>query len=128
HVDASLSRDAAEAGRGRSSERAVWPDASQAPDVTAGQTQRTESGGEGGSVLTAAVIAQLTGGELHGDGDAGVSSGAPLDRAKGGQLSFCASAKYAPQLESTRASVVLLAPDVARAATRATARRVVEKP
>lgn len=90
--------------------------------------QQRTTGGEDGSVLTATVIAQLTGGELRGDGTAGVSSVAPLDRAGRGQLSFCASAKYAPQLAATGASVVLLAPDVADAATSAAARVIVEKP
>jgi UDP-3-O-[3-hydroxymyristoyl] glucosamine N-acyltransferase len=85
-------------------------------------------GGEGGSVLTAAVIAQLTRGELRGDGSAAVSSVAPLDRAATGQLSFCASAKYAPQLETTRASIVLIAPEVGEASTSARARVIVPKP
>jgi UDP-3-O-[3-hydroxymyristoyl] glucosamine N-acyltransferase len=96
--------------------------------VTGRPTQGKPIGGEGGSVLTAAVIAQLTRGELHGDGAAAVSSVAPLDRATTGQLSFCASAKYAPQLEKTRASVVLLNPEVAGIPTPAGARIVVAKP
>ena len=89
-----------------------------------------DTGGEGGSVLTAAAIAQLTGGRLEGDEHASVSSVASLDRAQAGQLSFCASPKYASQLVATRASVVLVAPDVATAASGGgTATRVVvEKP
>lgn len=86
------------------------------------------TGGEGGSVLTAAVIAELTGGELLGDGAAVVTSVAPLDRAAAGQLSFCAAGKYAPQLAGTGASVVLVSPDVARESTRAAARVVVKAP
>ena len=96
--------------------------------MTPGDTQRNDDGGEGGSVLTAAAIAQLTGGKLHGDGDARVSSVAPLDRAADGQLTFCGSARYAPQLATTRATVVLVAPDVEDAATTARARVVVERP
>ena len=85
-------------------------------------------GGEGGSVLTAAAIAELVGGTLRGDANAGVHSVASLDRAAAGQLSFCGSEKYAPLLSGTAASVVLLSPDVAEEQTRAAARIVVDKP
>ncbi|MEX2179415.1 MAG: UDP-3-O-(3-hydroxymyristoyl)glucosamine N-acyltransferase [Gemmatimonadaceae bacterium] len=87
-----------------------------------------ESGGEGGSVLTAAVIAQLTGGQLHGDGTASVTSVASLDRAIAGQLTFCASPKYSTQLAGTRASVVLITPEISGASSAAPARVVVAKP
>lgn len=87
-----------------------------------------ESGGEGGSVLTAAVIADLTGGELLGDGGARVSSIAPLDRAAAGQLSFCATTRYASLLAESAASVILVSPDVKSHAARAPARIVVKKP
>ena len=90
--------------------------------------KRNESGGEGGSVLTAAAIAQLTGGTIEGDADVSISSVASLDRARSGQLSFCASAKYLQLLEGTEASVVLVSPDVAKAKTRAAARVIVERP
>jgi UDP-3-O-[3-hydroxymyristoyl] glucosamine N-acyltransferase len=90
--------------------------------------EKQESGGEGGSVLTAAVIAQLTGGKLEGDATARVTGVASLDRATSGQLSFCASSRYSSQLAISEASVVLLAPDVAEAETRVPARIVVEKP
>ena len=96
--------------------------------MTARARTRKESGGEGGSVLTASAIAQLTGGTLRGDGATEVSSVASLDRADAGQLSFCGSQKYAALLATTRASVVLLAPDVADATTSASARIVVDKP
>lgn len=80
-----------------------------------------EAGGEDGSVLTASAIAQLVGGTLSGTADARVTALAPLDRAVAGQLAFCASAKYEPLLATTRASVVLVAPevDVSRAAASA---------
>jgi UDP-3-O-[3-hydroxymyristoyl] glucosamine N-acyltransferase len=96
--------------------------------VTPRATKRKDSGGEGGSVLTAAVIARLVGGELRGDGDASINSVASLDRAGSGQLSFCASTKYAQLLAKTGASVVLVSPEVADAETRAVTRIVVEKP
>ena len=93
-----------------------------------GGAQQQESGGEGGRVLTAAAIAELTGGVVQGDATATITSVAALDRARDGQLSFCVSAKYAALLEGTDASVVLVAPDVADTRTRARARVVVAKP
>lgn len=90
--------------------------------------QRDHSGGEGGGVLTAAAIADLTGGELLGDASAGVHSVAPLDRAGAGQLSFCAAGRYSALLEATGATVVLISPDVAATATKAAARIVVKAP
>ena len=97
--------------------------------MTPRATKQQDSGGEGGgSALTAAVIAQLTGGTVQGDADVSISSVASLDRARAGQLSFCASPKYALLLAGTEASVVLVSPDVADAETRAPARVIVEKP
>jgi UDP-3-O-[3-hydroxymyristoyl] glucosamine N-acyltransferase len=95
------------------------------PASKAGQR---ETGGEGGSVLTAAAIAQLTGGTLQGDESATVTGVASLDRARRGQLSFCASPKYASQLASSEASIVLVAPEVAQESTSVPARIVVAKP
>jgi UDP-3-O-[3-hydroxymyristoyl] glucosamine N-acyltransferase len=96
--------------------------------VTAPATTTQDNGGEGGSVLTAAAIAQLTGGKLQGDATTSITSVASLDRARAGQLSFCASAKYAPLLAATEASVVLVSPEVASAATRAPAQVIVDRP
>ena len=84
--------------------------------------------GEGGSVLTASLIAQLTNGSLKGDAGASVRSVAALDRAAAEQLSFCGSPKYAALLARTGASVVLVTPDLAESATTAAARVVVPKP
>jgi len=67
-------------------------------------------------------------GALEGDGAVGVTGVAALDRAATGHLSFCASARYAPLLAETKASVVLLAPEVAGARTQASARIVVARP
>ena len=80
-----------------------------------------DNGGEGGSVLTAAAIAELTGGIVEGDAAATITSVASLDRARAGQLSFCASPKYAAQLAETEASVVLVTREVAGTRTRAPA-------
>jgi len=96
--------------------------------VNTRQSSEQHSGGEGGSVLTASAIAQLTGGALEGDGDARVTSVASLDRAREGQLSFCASSKYATLLAETAASIVLITPDVAKSPSRAPARIIVDKP
>ena len=89
---------------------------------------KQDTGGEGGSVLTAGAIAELVGGKLDGDAGARVTGVASLDRAKAGQLSFCASSKYAAQLAVSEASVVLLSPEVADETTRVPARIVVDKP
>jgi UDP-3-O-[3-hydroxymyristoyl] glucosamine N-acyltransferase len=86
------------------------------------------SGGEGNEPLTAAAIANAVGGRLVGDGAAVVTAIAPLDRATPTDLSFLASARYARLFESTRAAVVLVAPDLAEAAGTARARVIVDKP
>lgn len=52
------------------------------------------------------------GGELIGD-DIEVAQVAPLDVAGAGQISFLSNPKYRKQLASTKASAVILAPDVA---------------
>jgi UDP-3-O-[3-hydroxymyristoyl] glucosamine N-acyltransferase len=96
--------------------------------VAARTREQNEIGGEGGSVLTAAAIAELVGGKVHGDAGASVTSVASLDRARPGQLSFCGSARYAPLLAGTAASVVLVSPDVADEKSGAAARIVVDKP
>ncbi len=85
-------------------------------------------GGENGDVLTAAAIARLVEGELMGDGMVAVRAIAPLDRARADQLSFCASAKYAPFMESSAAGVVLVTPELAKLPSPAAARVVVSKP
>src|SRR6266513_2654652 len=60
--------------------------------------------------LAASEIAALTGGKLVGPGSTTVAGIAPLERAGPGDLSFLASARYAPFFERTSASVVLVAP------------------
>src|SRR6185503_8629639 len=111
--------DGAETSGRRSRERTVRGDPPEAAGGVSPRARTThESGGEGGSVLTAAAIAQLTGGTVQGDAQASVDSVASLDRARAGQLSFCASAKYAPLLADTNATIVLVSPDVAESDTR----------
>ena len=96
--------------------------------MTARAAGEHEAGGEGGSVLTASAIAALVGGTLRGKSDARVTALAPLDRAGADQLSFCASARYEPMLATTRASVVLVAPEVDASRTAASAVITVAKP
>src|SRR5260370_10988324 len=60
--------------------------------------------------LSASEIAALTGGRMVGPGTVTVAGIAPLERAGPGDLSFLASPRYAPYLERTSASVVLVAP------------------
>ena len=67
-------------------------------------------------------------GILHGDPGIVVTAVAPLDRAGPEHLSFLASARYAPLFERSTAGVVLVAPELADAPSRAAARVVVEKP
>jgi len=95
--------------------------------VTAERAARG-GGGEDGLVLTAADVAQLVHGELKGDAAVVVRAIAPLDRARADELSFCASAKYAPFLESSAAGVVLVTPELAGLPSAAGARIVVAKP
>jgi UDP-3-O-[3-hydroxymyristoyl] glucosamine N-acyltransferase len=85
-------------------------------------------GGEDGNVLTAAAIARLVNGEVAGDGTAAVASIAPLDRARGDQLSFCGSAKYGALMEQSAAGVVLVTPQLARLPSPARARILVDNP
>jgi UDP-3-O-[3-hydroxymyristoyl] glucosamine N-acyltransferase len=63
-----------------------------------------------------------------GDANARVWRVAPLDRATEEELSFLTSAKYAALFASSRAGVVLVAPELADVAGSAAARVVVEQP
>jgi UDP-3-O-[3-hydroxymyristoyl] glucosamine N-acyltransferase len=58
------------------------------------------------------IVARL-GGEVRGDGTLAVSGITALDTAQAGQLSFLSNPKYREKLASTRASAVIVAPDVA---------------
>ena len=91
-------------------------------------TPRQHGGGEGDLVLTAAAIAEAVSGELVGDPSVVVSGVAALDRATRHDLSFLAAAKYAPLFATSRAGVVLILPELARAPGEAPARIVVERP
>ncbi|MCI0530427.1 MAG: UDP-3-O-(3-hydroxymyristoyl)glucosamine N-acyltransferase [candidate division Zixibacteria bacterium] len=58
--------------------------------------------------ISLAEIAQLVKGELKGEGKTIIQGVAGLENATAGQLSFIASPKYRPQLNSTRASAVIV--------------------
>jgi UDP-3-O-[3-hydroxymyristoyl] glucosamine N-acyltransferase len=59
------------------------------------------------------IVARL-GGEVAGDGKIEVSAVTTLDAAGPGQLSFLANPKYRAKLATTRASAVIVAPEVAK--------------
>lgn len=62
--------------------------------------------------MTVNELAKTIGAEVTGDGSVAITSASTLDDAKPGQLSFLANPKYAKQLETTKASAVVLAPGV----------------
>jgi len=78
--------------------------------------------------MTAADLAEATGGRLVGDAAVVIRAIAPLDRAGPEELSFLSSAKYAPMLEETGAGVVLVAPELQNAPGKPRARIVVSNP
>ncbi len=57
-------------------------------------------------------LAARLGAELRGDPGVEVTAVAPLDRAGPGDVSFLSNPKYAPLLRQTRASAVIVGPDV----------------
>ena len=61
--------------------------------------------------LTVAEVAELCSGKLEGDGDATVTGVAPLKSAGPQDVSFLTQGRYAAQVTTTQAAVVLLAPD-----------------
>ena len=85
-------------------------------------------GGEGVASLTAEAIAHLVSGDLRGDPATLVRAVAPLDRARAGELSFLAHARYAALFADTAAGVVLVTPELAAAAGPCACRIVVPRP
>lgn len=73
-------------------------------------------------------VARAVGGTVVGDGDALVGAIASLDRATPGELSFLASSKYAPLFAETRATAVLVTPDLAATPSACANRIIVERP
>jgi UDP-3-O-[3-hydroxymyristoyl] glucosamine N-acyltransferase len=87
-----------------------------------------ENGGAGLAVLSAAAVAERTGGVLRGNADARVSRVAPLDRAGPDALSFLAHPRYAAWFAASRAGVVLVAPAFADLPSGPATRIIVDKP
>ncbi len=79
-------------------------------------------------VMTATEVAAAVGGKLAGAHETPVDGIAPLDRATPRELSFLATAKYAPLFERSLAGVVLITPDLVAAPGPCVSRVVVEKP
>ena len=73
------------------------------------------------------IIAAL-GGELHGDGNLRIATLAPLDSAGPGSLSFVSHPKYRQALVSSKASCVIVPPDLKTAAVARGACIVSEEP
>ena len=96
--------------------------------MTSGVLDGSTAGGEGARSLTAARITELVGGELEGEGSAAVAAVAPLDRATPADVSFLTSARYAALMATSRAGVVLVAPELREVPGGARARVVVERP
>lgn len=78
--------------------------------------------------LTARRIAELVKGELRGNPDARVDSVAPLDRAGATSITFLGSPKYAGELATSSAAVVLVTPELADTPGGAPARILVANP
>jgi UDP-3-O-[3-hydroxymyristoyl] glucosamine N-acyltransferase len=78
--------------------------------------------------LTAQAVADLVGGRLLGDGGARIRIVRPLDRAGPEALSFAVSSRYAAELGSSHAGVVLVPEDLAGNAPGPRTRIVVPDP
>jgi UDP-3-O-[3-hydroxymyristoyl] glucosamine N-acyltransferase len=62
--------------------------------------------------FTVGQIAQVVGGAVEGDAEATVSSLAKIEEAGAGALAFLANAKYEPFLYTTRATAVIVSPEL----------------
>lgn len=62
--------------------------------------------------FTVGQIAQVVGGTVEGDAEAAVSSLAKIEEAGPGSLAFLANAKYEPFLYTTRATAVIVSPEL----------------
>lgn len=78
--------------------------------------------------MTAAEISVAVGGVLSGSGETVVDGIAPLDRASARELSFLATAKYAPLFERSLAGVVLVTAELASVPGTCATRVVVKSP
>jgi UDP-3-O-[3-hydroxymyristoyl] glucosamine N-acyltransferase len=86
------------------------------------------SSGERAITLTAGVIAAIVGGTLSGEESTAISEVAPISRAGRHQLTFLSDARYAGALETSKAGIVLITPELADTPGAVPSRIVVEKP
>ena len=96
--------------------------------MTSKQNIASNNGGDGREPVTAAAIAEQTGGVLTGDATVIVTGVAPLDRANAHELSILSSPRYVEWFEKTSAGVVLVSRELAQATGSPRARIVVDKP
>ena len=96
--------------------------------MTAAVSLAPVDGGDGHRPITAADVAEQTGGRLIGDPTVVVRGVAPLDRAQSHEISFLAHARYAAWFAQTRAGIVLVSPAFEQSPGSPGARIVVEKP
>ncbi len=76
--------------------------------------------------MTVEELAREIGAEVTGDGKATITSAATLEDAQAGQISFLANPKYAKQIDSTKATAVILAPKIAATAKNVTLLRAAD--
>ena len=76
--------------------------------------------------MTVEELAREIGAEVAGDGKATITSAATLEDAQAGQISFLANPKYAKQIDSTKATAVILAPKIAATAKNVTLLRAAD--
>lgn len=99
--------------------------------MTSPATAGLTTSGEGGRTkrsLTARRIAELVNGQIVGSEETTAQGVASIDRAHEGDLTFLGSAKYASQLAESRASVVLISPELAETPGGVASRIIVAKP
>ncbi len=60
-------------------------------------------------------LAEWLGGKVIGDGEVEISGIASIDEAKSGEITFIASPKYLPKLAQTKASAVIVSPEITQA-------------
>lgn len=60
------------------------------------------------TTISLADLANITGGELHGDAEATVTMVAPMDKAQEGHVTFLSNPKYAKHLPECKATVVMV--------------------
>ena len=96
--------------------------------MTASPAPHPSPGGERTSSLTADALARLVGGRLVGNPGVELRGVAPLDRARGDELSLLASGKYATLFATSGAGAVLVAPALAEVGPGPACRIIVDQP